>query len=129
MRQLLCRVVVALCSTALVACTSLRTVHDAGAARSPPDASAAPLAAGDEVTVSMTAGSQSRLRISTVTDAFIEGTQLDSNQAEHIELAEVAKIERREFSGIKTLALVVTVYAILYAIALASASAAALSSL
>jgi hypothetical protein len=77
----------------------------------------------------MTAGSQSRLRISTVTDAFIEGTQLDSNQAEHIELAEVAKIERREFSGIKTLALVVTVYAILYAIALASASAAALSSL
>jgi hypothetical protein len=116
MRQLLCRVVVALCSTALVACTSLRTVHDAGAARSLPDASAAPLAAGDEVTVSMT-------------DAFIEGTQLNSNQAEHIELAEVANIERREFSGIKTVVLVLATYAVLYAIAVAAGTAALASNI
>jgi hypothetical protein len=129
MRQLLRRLVVSLCATALMACTSLRTVVDTSAARSLPDAYTAPLSPGDEVTVSTTTRSQSRLRVSTVTATFIEGTQVDSNQAEHIELADVARIERREFSGVKTVVLVVAICAVLYAIAVATATAALASNI
>jgi hypothetical protein len=129
MRQLLRQLVVALCATALVGCTSLRTVLDTSAAHPSPETASAPLAAGDEVTVSTAAGRQSRLRISAVTATSIEGTQVDSDRAEHIELAEVAKIERREFSGIKTMLLVVAIYAVLYAIATAAAEATLASNL
>lgn len=129
MRQLLRRLVVALCATAPVACTSLRTVVDTTAPRTAPDTSQVPLAPGDVVTVSTTAGSQTRLQISTVTATFIDGTQVDSDPAEHIALAEVAKIERREFSGIKTVFLVVVIYAIAYAIAVAAAKAALVGSM
>jgi hypothetical protein len=129
MRQLLRRGVVALCAAALVGCTSLRTVLDTSAARTSPAAPASPLAAGEEVTVSTAAGWQSRLRISAVTASSIDGTQVDSNLAEHIELADVAKIERREFSGIKTVFLVLSIYAVLYAIAVAAATAALASNI
>ena len=129
MRHLLRRLVVALCATALVACTSLRTVLDASALHPSPDTSSSPLAAGDVVTVSPAAGSQSRIQISTVTGTYIDGTQLDSGPAEHIEIADAAKIERREFSGLKTVLLVVAICAVLYAIAVAAGTAALASNI
>jgi len=129
MRHLLHRLVVALCATAPVACTSLRTVLDTTAPHPPPEPSSSPLAAGDVVTVLTAAGSQNHLRISAVTASFIEGTQLDSGQAEHIDFAEIAKLERREFSGLKTVLLVAAIYAVLYAIAMAAGTAALASNI
>jgi hypothetical protein len=129
LNPLLRRLVVALCASALVACTSLRTVIDTSAPPTSPDTSQSPLAAGDVVTVSKTSGSRSRLRISTVTSGFIDGADVDSDQGEHIELADIVKIERREFSGIKTVFLVVAIYAVLYAIAVAAGTAALASNL
>ena len=129
MRPLVRRLVVALCTTALVTCTSLRTVVDTSSPHPSPETSPGPLAAGDVVTLSTTTGSQSRLRIATVTTTFIDGTQVDSGQAEHIETVEIAKIERREFSGIKTVFLVVVICAVLYAIAVATATAALASNI
>ena len=124
MGHLLRRLVVALCATALVACTSLHTVLDVSAPHPSPDTPSSPLAAGDVMTVSTAAGSRSRIQVSAVTSNFIEGTQLDSGQVQHIDFAEIAKLERREFSGLKTVLLVVAICAVLYAIAVAAGTAA-----
>ena len=129
MNKLLCRLVVALVTASLVACTSLRTVVDTNSPQAASASSESPLAPGDVVTVATTTGALTRLLISAATATSIDGTQVDSKQAVHIQLADITKIERREFSGIKTLLLVVAICAVLYAMTVAAAEAALASNI
>jgi len=102
----------------------MRTVLDTGTSLPRLDTPATPLSVGDVVTVSTAAGWQSRLQITAVTATAIDGTRVDSDQRQHIEFADVTRIERREFNGIQTALLVVALCAVVYIMAVAAATAA-----
>lgn len=128
---------VAVALLALVGCTSLRVVSEAGGA-----ASAALVAAGglsahlgrtlsanDALTLTQADGSRIDLHLTTVSATAIEGLDDASALAVSVPLGHIVKIERREFDGVKTAFLVVTVAAGVYAIARAAAQAALASNL
>jgi uncharacterized membrane protein len=62
-----------------------------------------------------------------VTSEFIEGTQDKDKQLKRFQLSDVVKIERREFDGLKTAILVVSIAVGVYVIAYAYAGASLLS--
>jgi len=128
MRAILFRLVVVLCCTAFVACTSLRPVVDRAATQdSSLPISKSTLAANDALTVTSRDGLKVQLHLVSVTADSIEGTQDSDRQPRSFRLVDVVKIERREFDGVKTAFLVVLIAAGVYAIVQAIGPAAVLS--
>lgn len=116
------RILIILCTClAFTACTSLRTVVDATAGLTTP--AQPPLAPGDELTITTRDGAQSQITLTSLAADSIEGKPERSAPPERFELSGVAKIERREFDGLKTTFLVLVIAAGVYAIALAAAQA------
>jgi len=110
---------------ALVGCSSLRVVMDAGAiskADAPKAGEANPrLAPGDLLTLTTRDGRQQTLHLTAVSETSLTGVADGASATAVIPLGEVTKIERREFSGIKTAFLVFAIAAGVYAVAAAVA--------
>lgn len=130
MHSAISRFVVVLCSLALVACSTLRTVTDQSAiapaqrTRLPPS-----LGIDDLVTVTTVDGTVRTLRVSAISETSLDGVAEGSAQASHILVEQIAKVERREFDGLKTALLIMTLVGIAYVIAEALATAALASQL
>lgn len=119
-KQLRLSVIVCMC-IAFTACTSLRTVVDTKAGLT---ASAqAPLAPGNQLTLTTRDGTQTPIVLTSLAADFIEGSQEKGAPLRRFDLAEVVKIERREPDGVKTTLLVIAIAAGVFALALASAQA------
>jgi hypothetical protein len=87
------------------------------------------LAPNDSLTVTTRSGPAARIHLTTSAPDYIEGTQDDDKLLRRFELADVVKIERREFDGVKTVILVIAIAAGVYAIANAAAQASLASGL
>jgi hypothetical protein len=81
----------------------------------------------DSLTVTTRDGAQTKVHVTTVTSEFIEGTQDKDKQLKRFQLSDVVKIERREFDGLKTAILVVSIAVGVYLITEAYATASLLS--
>jgi hypothetical protein len=124
MRPILCRLVVILSCTALLACTSMRTVVDRTAMPdSAPTSPGASLVSNDALTVTTRDGAKTQIHLTSATSEFIEGKQDSDQLARKFLLSDVDKVERREIDGVKTTFFVVLIVAGLYALAYAAASA------
>ena len=124
MNSAISRLVVALCSLALVACTTVRTVTDQSAV-APPQRTRLPPTVGinDLVTVTTVDGNVRTLRVGAISEDALDGVAEGSAQASHVLVEQIAKIERREFSGLKTALLVIALVGLAYMVAEALATA------
>ena len=128
MRQVVVRLVVLLSCAAFVACTSLHTLVDTSASQEISASEIRPaIGRDDSLTVTTRDGAQTKVHVTTVTSEFIEGTQDKDKQLKRFQLSDVVKIERREFDGLKTAILVVSIAVGVYVIAYAYAGASLLS--
>jgi hypothetical protein len=103
------RWIVVLCSMSLVACTSLRVVGPAEGQR-PLSA----LAPDEYVIVTKTDEHRVRLRVSAVSDEFLDGVDESSVQPLHLPIKDIAMVERREFSVVKTVLLMLAISVVAY---------------
>ena len=110
---------------ALVGCSSLRVVVDAGAISKADTLKAEDvyprLAPHDLLTLTTRDGRQQTLHLSAVSETSLTGEVDGASKTVVVPLSEVTKIERREFSGIKTAFLVFAIAAGVYAVAVAAA--------
>jgi hypothetical protein len=127
-RQVFCRLIVLLSCAAFAACTSLHTLVDTSASQEISASEIRPaIGRDDSLTVTTRHGAQTKVHVTTVTSEFIEGTQDKDKQLKRFQLSDVVKIERREFDGLKTAILVVSIAVGVYVIAYAYAGASLLS--
>lgn len=96
-------VVLATC-VAVSGCTSMRPVASGQAS----------LHSGDVIQIQTTSGSKIDLQVTAVDQAGVFGTTPDNAQL-HVPLAEVLRIERKEFDGVKTAGLVLVIVGVLAA--------------
>lgn len=127
MKKILRSMMIICICAAFAACTSLRTVLDTQAGLTSP--AQPPLAPDDRLTITMRDGAQAQITLTKATAESIEGVQARDAPPRHFDLAEVVKIERREFDGAKTIFLVIAVAAGVYAIAKSVGEAALASNL
>jgi len=120
-KQLRVATIVCMCA-ACAACTSLRTILDTQAGLTSP--AQPPLAPDDRLKITTRDGTQAQITLTKATAEFIEGSQERDAPPRHFDLAEVVKIERREFDGVKTTFLVIAIAAGVYTIAKAAAEGA-----
>jgi hypothetical protein len=121
--------VVLLCALSLVGCTSLQAVVDTqGREGGEAPISGRAIAAKDTLTVTPRQGERFVMEVVTVSGSEIQGTVGDAKTPLTVRLADVEKVERREFDGVRTGLLVLSIVAGV-ALAYAAAKAAAVSQL
>ncbi len=112
MHSSLRRSVALLCALALTACTTLNVVDDRSATPpQDPPALTKSVRADDRVRITTLDGRMRVLRLTSVTDSELTGHAEGSVQSMSIPAAQVARIERRDFSFGKTSLLVLGVIA------------------
>jgi hypothetical protein len=130
MRTCFQRGVLTISVVALTGCTSLRVVLDVRAATTTErPALGQSLAQNDDLTLTKTDGSQLRIRLSELSEMSLTGVADHSPIKIIVPLSEVTRIERREFSGVKTVFLVFVIAVGVYAVAKAVGQAALASNI
>jgi hypothetical protein len=87
------------------------------------------IAAKDTVTVTPRVGERFVMEVTSVSGSEIEGTVGSAHTPLRVRLAEVETVERREFDGLKTAFLVISIAAGVYTLAKIAAQAALASNL
>jgi hypothetical protein len=102
-------------SVSMIGCTSLQTVQTAA----PPGVEKAAMvpAAGDKLVVSLKSGATVEMELKSVTADALIGTRDGAETS--VPLLDVEKVERREFSALRTTLLVVAIGVLLYQYAIA----------
>lgn len=102
MRTLFARLIVALCLTSLVACTTVRPVLESGAAPMSAQQVRISVGPGDKLTITRIDGTVLQLTVSAVLPDAIEGSYAGASGVTRIQIDQIRRIERRQFDGSKS---------------------------